>query len=1056
MPPASLAQRALRIGLVVLVAVAAVGALAAGVAFFSFRRGISAPLPPEDPARSLLARREPGPGPPALPPSAVLAQQLPDAFHLADFRDPGPAWAPWTRWWWPGDHVEDAELRRQLGALRDAGFGGVEIQSFRWGALSEPGDPEYAATRGFDEAPFYEHLRTVMEEALRLGLQVDLTVGSSWPAGGPHVGARDGVRTLLFSEADVTAGASATPPALELPRPALPISYLIANAISRGLGGSGPEFFGADAELLAVVAGRVLSDGRSANPLVLNDAVRLDPQSLVVLTDRVQDGRLAWSPPDSGDAAAPWKVVAIWSLPNGEQPLAPAQADAGFVVDHFDEERLLAHYDHLLGARTGLLPYAGRPWRAFFNDSLEFKSERHVAAGMLERFEAARGYDVRPYLPALDVPMADDFMLAEMRLRTGPEYVLTDLDARIRRDWDQTVSDLFVERFLDASGRWGAERGLLSRVQAYGLRIDTLRAAGHADLPETEQLYARGADLFLKIASSGAHLYGRPLVSAETAVEMQGDYRQTAGRMKIALDKLFTAGINHAIYHGTPYRWPDPRTGPTGWAPFSSPRPGWLGFSSNVSEVAPLWRDVPALNRYAARVQYALRQGRPDVDVLVHYPFLGISAATLGVPEADETYAEGHIPGLDAPRAGDEFGALAGAVRRWLTVTEESPEQRWHREAATALRALEARGLTWDWVNDESLAVATLDAAGRTSVRGQPYAAVLLLGSPHLEPAAAENLAALAEAGALVRSQGAPPAEQPGFFEHAEGDRRVAVAAARVGRADASTSLQAFADAARAHDPARRVRYAGVLPAVRHVRRRLADGSELVFFRNDGDEPTTLTLEAAGSDTALVWLDPASGDAVRARVQDGRLQRRLGPWDSALLLAGSEDAASLASQQAWQPVAEHALDGPWTARAPDLEGSQETYELDALLDWRTHPQLRDAAHGTLRTDFELGALAPGARAILELGRVAGAAEVRVNGQPAGRLPFPPWSLDVTRHLAPGRNTLEIDVTPAWRNALRARAEAGDTTLARFRGKERVAAGLLGPVRIRVERPAAGG
>jgi hypothetical protein len=132
------------------------------------------------------------------------------------------------------------------------------------------------------------------------------------------------------------------------------------------------------------------------------------------------------------------------------------------------------------------------------------------------------------------------------------------------------------------------------------------------------------------------------------------------------------------------------------------------------------------------------------------------------------------------------------------------------------------------------------------------------------------------------------------------------------------------------------------------------------------------------------------------------------------------------------------------------------YALDGLVDWRTHPQLRDAAHGTLRTDFAVGPLPRDARAILELGRVAGSAQVRVNGKLAGRLPFPPWSLDVTRHLAPGHNRLEVDVTPAWRNALRARAEAGEAGLARFRNKQRVAAGLLGPVRIRVERPAAGG
>jgi hypothetical protein len=35
-------------------------------------------------------------------------------------------------------------------------------------------------------------------------------------------------------------------------------------------------------------------------------------------------------------------------------------------------------------------------------------------------------------------------------------------------------------------------------------------------------------------------------------------------------------------------------------------------------------------------------------------------------------------------------------------------------------------------------------------------------------------------------------------------------------------------------------------------------------------------------------------------------------------------------------------------------------------------------------------------------------------------------------------------------------ENGDDTLARFRRKPRVSAGLLGPARIRVERPAAGG
>jgi len=51
-------------------------------------------------------------------------------------------------------------------------------------------------------------------------------------------------------------------------------------------------------------------------------------------------------------------------------------------------------------------------------------------------------------------------------------------------------------------------------------------------------------------------------------------------------------------------------------------------------------------------------------------------------------------------------------------------------------------------------------------------------------------------------------------------------------------------------------------------------------------------------------------------------------------------------------------------RAADVAGLEQSYDLTALLDWRTHPQLRDAAHGALRTDFNLDALPRWARAML--------------------------------------------------------------------------------------------
>src|SRR5688500_15909437 len=34
---------------------------------------------------------------------------------------------PWTRWWWLGSALDAATITRELEALRDAGFGGVEL-----------------------------------------------------------------------------------------------------------------------------------------------------------------------------------------------------------------------------------------------------------------------------------------------------------------------------------------------------------------------------------------------------------------------------------------------------------------------------------------------------------------------------------------------------------------------------------------------------------------------------------------------------------------------------------------------------------------------------------------------------------------------------------------------------------------------------------------------------------------------------------------------------------------------------------------------------------------
>ena len=171
-----------------------------------------------------------------------------------------------------------------------------------------------------------------------------------------------------------------------------------------------------------------------------------------------------------------------------------------------------------------------------------------------------------------------------------------------------------IERFVETSATWAAARGLVSRGQSYGMDLDVLRALGANTIPETEQLWAGGSDLGLKMASSAAALYGRPLVSAESFVWRERDWTTTARKLKAATDKLLLAGVNHIVYHGTPYPWTGDTAKPFGeedWSPFSGPQ-NQGHFSSIVGPGnTALWPDVPEVNRYIARSQNLLRQGRP-------------------------------------------------------------------------------------------------------------------------------------------------------------------------------------------------------------------------------------------------------------------------------------------------------------------------------------------------------------------------------------------------------------------------------------------------------------
>jgi hypothetical protein len=89
------------------------------------------------------------------------------------------------RWWWFGPAVTKPELQRELEQMKAEGIGGVEIATLYPLALDDP-------KTGFHNQQFLsdEHLdaiRFAATAARKLGLRVDITLGSGWPFGGPHI-----------------------------------------------------------------------------------------------------------------------------------------------------------------------------------------------------------------------------------------------------------------------------------------------------------------------------------------------------------------------------------------------------------------------------------------------------------------------------------------------------------------------------------------------------------------------------------------------------------------------------------------------------------------------------------------------------------------------------------------------------------------------------------------------------------------------------------------------------------------------------------------------------
>ena len=190
---------------------------------------------------------------------------------------------------------------------------------------------------------------------------------------------------------------------------------------------------------------------------------------------------------------------------------------------------------------------------------------------------------------------------------------------------------------------------------------------------------------------------------------------------------------------------------------------------------------------------------------------------------------------------------------------------------------------------------------------------------------------------------------------------------------------------------------------------------------------------------------------------------KLYPYESAFIVfrrTGGEPAGELLGENFPNPQILFQIDQPWTLTFCDtLRGPKKIQTHNVLEDLSKSVEENIRYYsGTIiyETDFFFTAKPKGC-IYLNLNRVGVMAKVKVNGQYAGGVWTPPYRVEVTDLVKPGKNHLEIELVTTWQNRL-----IGDSHLPESErttwipinnwtnGDSLQPSGLMGPVSLEIE------
>lgn len=679
-----------------------------------------------------------------------------------------------------------------------------------------------------------------------------------------------------------------------------------------------------------------------------------------------------------------WTIMRFGYTSTGAFNNPASDEGRGLEVDKLSRPPFKKHYDAFIKkVVTNVGSAAPNAMQYIEIDSYEMGGQNWTE-DFNATFKAAKGYDFIKMLP-----------LVAGRFMGNAE----DSEA-ILSDYRSVISDLMTKNYFEYFTELCNADGLKSYIEPYGFGpLNDLDIGGVTDIPMGEFWMNRPITQ-TESAVSSAHIYGKPVISAESFTSNPGiNWKGHPAMAKTSGDLGWTYGINEFMFHRYAHQ-ANPNVAP------GMTMNRW-GFHFDRTQT--WWENAGAAwFKYIARGSHLLRQGVPVSDVLIYV-------------------------GEGAPNSAYYRNDISPAIPKTIN---------------------------FDNVNtDVLLNRITIDKNQLTLPEGTAYKLLLLQNTKTLSLATAQRILEIAESGVPV--YGTVPEALAGYKKSKEAIDTFkktrsklqtvikplsdwqSVLAANTMKPDLELINQEAIDYAHRKTATEDIYFffnqdsvSKTFNAQFRIENKIPelwnpmDGSitkQGQFISKNGTTATHIHLNAGESIFVVFREDVGNTLHIKNSIQSITTSLTEDNTLQATTAVNGNYTIPLSSNTSWEVAItdipkEIDLSKDWDVSFEKKGGYDGTVPFDSLVDWRVHPKdsiKYYSGTASYKKSFSLTAtqVKEDTHTHLALGEVYIVAAVKVNGKPVAVSWMPPFKVAITKFVTAGENTLEIELTNQWSNRL---------------------------------------